>query len=311
MVLLVQRLSRSLKPSFKLENHHHHHHHHHGQEVFSASLHAFEDEISKGLLQLSLQSKPSSEILTLPWIRQCLQLLPTTKKAFAKLVADIDYPISSWELASVEGYLADSLRLLELLNSITSCLSHLAQARMAISHALSLMEDSPAAAMERLKAIRSFDFNKNHKHGEENEDNGQERYCSGKDWIIHQALAMIKSVVFSLCGVVAVSLCGDVQACLEIRKAAGEFGNFSLISSDLKVCEEIIKSGSMLREVRDVNEGVGQLIVAIGSGQSSNAEKELQRRVEVLGKLLEGVGEEVDQLFSEVLMGRNDLLNSL
>ncbi|XP_010279597.1 PREDICTED: protein BPS1, chloroplastic-like [Nelumbo nucifera] len=307
MVLLIQRLSRSLMPSSKLENHPHHH----ARKAFSAPLHAFEAEISKGLVQLSLKSNPSSEILTLPWIRQCLHLLPTMNKAFSKLVVDIDYPMNSWELASMEEYLQDSLKLLDLLNSISSSLSHLSRARVAMSYALNLMENSPSVAMKRLEAIQPFSFNKNCRYEEEKEDEGQEKFCSGKEWVIHQALVMMKTVAFSLCGVVTSSLCGDIQSWLEIGKTVGQLGNSSLMSPHLSVSEEMIKSGYVLKEVRDVNEGVVRFFAAAGSGQSKDEEKDLQRRVELLGKLLEGVGEEVDQLFSEVLVGRNDLLNCL
>ncbi|KAK9283126.1 hypothetical protein L1049_011357 [Liquidambar formosana] len=93
-------------------------------------------------------------------IRQCLDLLPVINKAFPKLVVDIDCPISKWEDASAEGYLKYSLNLLEFLNSISSSLSYLGQARLALSHALSLVENSPSLPTGRLKAIQPSGFSK-------------------------------------------------------------------------------------------------------------------------------------------------------
>ena len=45
-------------------------------------------------------------------------------KAFAELAVDIDYPMNKWKVDSIEGYLNYTLSLLELLNSMSSSLSH-------------------------------------------------------------------------------------------------------------------------------------------------------------------------------------------
>ena len=158
MVLLIEKISKLYS---KLENHHHHHHH--KSEALSASLQAFQSDVSNILNQLSLNSKPGSEILSLPWILQCFGLLPSIHRAFAKLVVDIDYPISKWEAASVEEYLNYSLSLMELFNSMSSSVAYLGHARLSLAHALSLVENSPTLAIERLKAIQPRSFNKDFK----------------------------------------------------------------------------------------------------------------------------------------------------
>ncbi|KAJ4970420.1 hypothetical protein NE237_003519 [Protea cynaroides] len=230
-------------------------------------------------------------------------------RAFTKLILDIDYPMDSWKASSVDEYLRDSLKLLELLNSITSSLSHLGHARMSLSYALSHLENSPSHAMELLEAIQpSGDSNKNWE--EQNEVKREEASCSsGKEWIICQAMAILKVVNFWVCGVVLSSLCGETDSCLKLRKSIDGFPNSSLMSLHVSVCEEMEKGG--LFEVREVNKGVAQLVAVNCGVPSSAVAEELRRRVEILGKLLEDLEEEVNQLFSEVLLKRNHLLASL
>ncbi|XP_043725915.1 protein BPS1, chloroplastic-like [Telopea speciosissima] len=283
----------------------------HKQEAFSASLQAFKSEISTYLIQFSnLYSKPRSEILTLSWVQQCLQLLPSMNRAFKKLMVDINYPMNRWQVPLVDDYLKESLKLLELLNSITSSLSHLGQARMSLSYALSLLENSPSLAMKTLEAIQPLGSNKKWEGEETKARQEVVRYSSGEEWVICQAMAIMKVVGFWICGVVASSLCGDIESCLKLRKLIEELPNSSLMSLHVSVCEEMMKKGGLF-EVKEVNKGVVQLGAVTCGGSSSDEAEELRRRVEILGKLLKDVGNEVNQLFSEVLLERNNLLNSL
>ncbi|KAJ4977725.1 hypothetical protein NE237_008505 [Protea cynaroides] len=297
-------LARSHKLSSKLDNHHGHQ-----QEAENASLEAFKCEISKYLIQFSLYSKSRSEILTFSWVRQCLQLLPSMRNAFGKLMVDIDYPMSKWQVPSVDEYMRESLKLLELLNSITSSLSHLGQSRMSLSYALSLLENSPPLAMELLEAVEPLGSIKKWE-GEETEAGGEVARCSsGKEWVICQAMAIMKVVGFWVGGVVASSLCGDMESCVKLRKVIGDFPISSLMNLHLSVCEEMENGG--LFEVREINKGVAQLVAVTCGEPSSDVVEELQRRVDILGKLLKDVEEEVNGLFSEVMLERNDLLSGL
>eukprot|EP00257_Ricinus_communis_P023877 XP_015583988.1 uncharacterized protein LOC107262485 [Ricinus communis] len=146
MVLLVAKISKLYS---KLENHHHHHRGRPQSEAFSASLQAFRSDVSSSITRLLLNSKPGGlEIMSLEWIQECFQVLPFINKAFAKLVVEIDYHMSEWKAKSMEAYLKYSLDLLDLLNSISSSLSYLGQIRLALSHALSLVESSPSSGIE-------------------------------------------------------------------------------------------------------------------------------------------------------------------
>ncbi|XP_042511690.1 protein BPS1, chloroplastic-like [Macadamia integrifolia] len=284
------------------------HHSHQQEEAFSASLQAFESEILTCLNQFSLSSKSRSDILTLTWIQQCLQLLPSMNKSFRKLILDINYPMNRWEALSVDEYLRVTLKLLDLLNSITSSVSHLGQARMSLSHALSLRGNSPSLEMKAIQPLGSI---KNWE-GEENEvRTGEAENCSsGKERIVCQAMAVLKVIGFWVCGVVASNLCGDTESCLKLRNSISGFPNSSLMSLHICVCEEMMAKGGLF-EVREVNNGVAQLVSVTRGGSNIAVAKELQRRVEKLGKLLEDVEEEVNRIFSEIMLERNDLLASL
>ncbi|KAJ0039232.1 hypothetical protein Pint_23882 [Pistacia integerrima] len=305
MVLLVQRLS---KLYFKLENHLHHHHHE--AEAFQASLQAFESHVSICLTQLS---KPGSEFLSLAWIQKCFQILPSVNKAFAKLVVDIDYPMSKWEENSVEEYLNYSLSLMELLNSISSSISHLGHARLALSHALDLVENSPSSAIERLKTIQmkgSSSSKDSFKETQNKEDGEESSNFSNKEKIVHLALTDIKSVGFWICGVILAGLSGDSEPYLEMIKRLGGLSSSALSDLDSSICEAINK-GVVLKEVKELNDSAARLAAAVEAGNSSDAVEELRRRLEVFEKLMDGLTKEVDHLFSKLLAGRNELLNGI
>ncbi|KAA8515623.1 hypothetical protein F0562_018766 [Nyssa sinensis] len=236
------------------------------------------------------------------------ELLPMINRAFAKLVMEIDHPMSKWEIATIEEYFNYSLNLLELLNSISSSLSHLCQARLSLSHALSILETSSSLAIERLKPIHRENFRNHFKEGKKETE---ERSCSGNESVIQQAVIVMRSIGFWVCGIVLSGLCSDVEPYMEMSKSAGEFVN-SLLSSI--VCEEIVVKNGVLKEVEEINGAVAHLVAAAGAatGESgSNAAKELERRLEEIEKLLEVVGKDTNHLFSEVLAGRNELLDCL
>ncbi|THG18299.1 protein BPS1, chloroplastic-like [Camellia sinensis] len=304
MVLLVEKLYNSLKHSSKLENHHHHHHD--GQsEALSASLQAFRYDASNYLNQLSLSSKPGSQFLSLSWIQQCLDLLSIVNKAFAKLVMDIDYPMSKWDANSIEDYLMYSLKLLELLNSITSSLSHLSQARLSLSHALSLIESSPQSAIERLRAIEFKNLSKDMKV----EEKSEERVCSGKEWVVNQALMVMRSNGYWVCGIVLSGLSGDIKPYLEMKKAASKFLSPSLMALDSGFYEAVAEKKWVLKEV---NDAAACLVAAMAAGErNDDAGKQLERKLEEMEELLDGMGKETDGMFSEILAGRTELLDSL
>lgn len=303
MVILVERLSKFYS---KLENHHHQQQ----SEALMASLQAFRSDVSNCINQLCLNSKPGSEILSLSWIQQCFQLLPMINKAFAKLVVDIDYHMSKWKAKSIEEYLKYSFDLLDLLNFISSSLSHLGQTRLLLSHALSLVESSPSSAIEHLKAIKFKSSSQDFKV-QENKEDEKETYCSDQEWVICQALRELKSVGFWVCYIALAGLCGDAKAYLEMRKSFGMVSNSPLIDLDSSICGVIVEKRAVLKDVEELNDAAACLAAAIAIEKCDNEAEELKRRLKVFENLLDGLRNEVDHLFSKVLAGRNELLDGI
>ncbi|KAK2636966.1 hypothetical protein Ddye_031758 [Dipteronia dyeriana] len=327
MVVLVQRLS---KIYFKLENHFHHHHEAEAaaaeEEALQASLKAFRSDVSIGLNRLLSNSKPgSSEFISFSWIQQCFELLPVINKAFAKMVMEIDCPMRKWEASSVEEYLNYSLSLMELLNSISSSISHLGHARLSLSHALSLVENSPSMAIERLRGgfhtkssiKEKFTRPKKNKveDGGEEEEAEEDGFCSKKVKVVDVALMELKSIGFWVCGVILAGLSGDAKAYMEMRESEGGYSNSALKSLDSVICEVIMEEEKrgVLKDVRELNDSANCLAAAseTGKGDSSEQAEELKRRLEVFEMVLDNLGKEVDHLFSKLLAGRNELIDGI
>lgn len=291
--------------SNNFHNHHSKKHYSSSNIMISTSLHTFESEISKSLSQLS-----SSEI-NLPWIQKCLQILPAINKAFNNLVMDLDYPITKWEMISTDEYLASSLNSLEYLNSINSSLTQLSQANMVLTHGTTLVKQQ-----ETLKPIQNLSWNssteKNSYYRNEVKEEKELKFSSEKEWIIHQALLIKRTIWYWVCKVIDSSIHGDVQT--EMNKTElSAFSSSPLISLQLsKICEQIKENeGSVLKEVDDVNGSVVRLSKAdFKSEPLSGAVNELKGKLEVLGTRVENFKDDVNKLFSEVLTGRNEFLDS-
>ncbi|KAH7528016.1 protein BPS1, chloroplastic-like [Ziziphus jujuba] len=304
MVLLVPKIGKLYT---KQESHHL------GckSEALSSALEAFRSDVSNGLNKLSVNSKPRLEILSFSWIQQCFELINIINKAFAKLVVDIDCPMNKWEAASVEEYLKYSLNLLELLNSISLSISNLGHSRLRISHALSLVEESPSLAIESLKASHTMNSSKEFKRNMNKED-GKEKSYSGKERVIHEAMIVMESMGFWICGILLSGICGDEKPYSEMRKFSSRLVVFSSFPRlDSSICEAIMEKKSELVELKELKDAEACLVAAITIGKYRDGAEELQRRLEKFEKLLEGLGKEVDHVFKEVLNGRNQLLKSL
>lgn len=305
MVILVEKLGRSLKFHHRLD--HNNHPNHDAEEALLTSFRAFRSEVSKLLSQIMVEAKPGSEFLSLEWVHRCLEALPLIDKAFAKLVVDIDHPISKWEAAASEAYLSYSLNVLELLNKISSSVSHLCQGRLELSHGLSLIESSPALALKHLQKIQPKDLGNDLKV--EGIKANEEKFSSRKESIIHEAIAIRISSGLWLFGIMISGLCSDVKPYFHMRKSAHKLHDPSLESLDSLLSEEIIQKKRMLKEIKEVNEAAAELATEIAHRNGDAAAEILGRRLEVLEKVLQKIGKQTDCLFSEALVARNKLLD--
>lgn len=303
MVLLAAQ-----KFSKKLENHndqaHHDHHHRHQSIQFSSSLQAFQSLASNSISQL-----PESEVLSLLWIHKFLGQLPSSiHKAFAKLLVDIDFPMNSWDSESVQLFLGYSSNLLDLLNSISSCVSHIGQNRMSLSHGLSLLENSSSSAMKHLKSIPPGSFNLSF-GGDSNAEDSESKDFSGKEMVVHEAVNELKRIGFWICGIFLSCLCSDWKPYLELRKIADGFDDSSVSTLDSRINELMsIRNPPVLKEIEEINSYVANLVAASDS-EKLEASMELQKQLLVLEKLMDDLSKEIDELFGKVMTQRNELID--
>ncbi|KAJ8748719.1 hypothetical protein K2173_011268 [Erythroxylum novogranatense] len=308
MFLIVDRLHKLCN---KLEYHRLKTHQQPEPEVLILPLQAFRSDVSGFINQLSLNLRPGSESLLLPEIQQCFQILSSINKAFAKLVVDIDYPMNKWTGDSIDEYLKYSLSLLEFSNLINSYLSYLGQARLSLSHALSLVENSPSSAVEHLRTIKLKKLNKGFKQPH-NKDDEKDKSLSDKEGVIYQALMEAQSIGFWAFCIVLSGLSGNSETYLEMRQSSPMICNSSsLINLDSIVYEVITAKGLVVKEIVDLNDATACLASATATGKSSSEAQELQRRLESFERKLGEFRREVDRLFSEILAGRNKLLDGI
>ncbi|KAM7267841.1 hypothetical protein ACFE04_010007 [Oxalis oulophora] len=300
MVIFVERFSKLYN---KLENNIRHHQvHHHEDEAFtSASLQNFRSKVSSLINQLGAEKIiAESNLLSFSFIQQCFQMLDLVNKDFAKLVVEIDYPMNRWETKLIEEYMSYSLDLLDMFNSVTRELSYLKQARLSLAYALSLIEDSPSLAIQSLKPIEpknlSYEF-------KEKDMKNEEKPSSGKEKVIFEALTEAKSVGYWLFGLFLAAIRGNSTPYSEMKRVCGQLANCT-------VSETILEREFVLKEIKEVNEAVTDVLVNIASmGKASDAAEKLQRRLEGYEKKLDGLGTEVERLFAGILARRNELLS--
>lgn len=310
MVLLVQKFAQLYT---KLENHHHHHCHRgrddqYEYEELSAPFEAFRSEVSKLIGKLALDLKPGSEVLSLSLIEKCLGILPLINKALAKLAVDIDYPMSIWEIDSIEEYLNYTMCLLELFNSISSSFSHLEKGRISLSHGLTLLKNSPSLATKHLKEIQPGCFNT--KFGEGfSKRSDKARIFNGKEKVINDAVKELKSIGFWVCGILLSCLYSDVKPYMELKKMAGGFDGSLVLTLDSKISEVLlVKKNPVLKEVKEVNDAVAQLLVASDEVKDEVA-KEVKTKLNEFVKISDVVKAEMDDLFSRVMSQRTELID--
>lgn len=253
-------------------------------------------------------NKPTSEILSFPWIKRCVELIRVQHRAFAKLLVEIDYPLrKNDEGSSGDEFFNYTLILLELLNSISSCIANLAQTRLELSHALSL------SAIDRLKPIGTSDVSKGSIKEDETGETCVEVVKSGKEFVVCRALMIMKRICLWVCGIVISGLSGNAEEFMEMRKPSigEELGISAFDRLDLTVHRAISEYGVRLKEVKEVNDSVELLVASMAAGKSRDEAEGLQKKLEVLEKEIDDLRNEVDSLFSDVLEERSKLLDCL
>lgn len=287
----------------------HNNHNHHPSEAFLVSLQAFRSHVSNSLAKLVLNSDPGSELFSIKWLQECFDVLPIVNQAFAKLVVEIDYPMTKWEVSCIEEYLSHSLSLLDSLNSISSALSQLSQARVSLSHALSVNK-SFSDEYKPIKKIMYKKFSNDLKV-----INGigvsKRKSVGGKELVLHEALLVLKSIGSWVCSVVVSGLCSDFEPYMKMKKSAGRYVLSPLIALDSIVYKKMVANNEVLKELKAVNDAVECHVSATSTGKSADFAQELQGRFEAIEKAQREIEGAVDLMFLDTLTVRNELIHTL
>lgn len=189
-LLSAEKLAHFMKFPFKHE------------DGSSSPMRRFRSKTSDALAQI-LPKSGEIETIHAEWFNNCFKAIHAANTAFAELVVEVEYPMSKWGAAAIDEHLGYTLSLMDMLNSITSCVSHLNMVKISMLHGLSLVENSPNS-MKMGKA--SF---KVEKCGRGNEII---RYGSArKESVILEALMELKKVVFVAIGFVLSGLWNAVR----------------------------------------------------------------------------------------------------
>ncbi|GAU38248.1 hypothetical protein TSUD_119280 [Trifolium subterraneum] len=217
--------------------------------------------------------------------------------------------MSQWNVDSIEGYLNYTMNLLELLNSISSSLSHLGHARLSLTHGLNLLEKEKSLSLARkhLKAIKLAGcFSTNFGKSFHTQDH-KAKIFSGKELIVHEGVKEMKSIGFWVCGVLLSCLYGDFKSYMELRKIVGGFDDSLVATLDSKISDKLVKNKPIFSEIEEINDFVSHLVA--GDEVRHDAAKELQRKLCELEKLFGDISKEVDHLFDDVMSQRSKLMD--
>ncbi|KAL7120474.1 hypothetical protein ACP275_02G125100 [Erythranthe tilingii] len=304
MVLLLHKLALPLKfPS-----------NHRSSGDPSASLRNFRSRISGFITQTWSKPEPGPEkyFLSQTGFDRCFELIQTTNRAFAKLVVEIDHPVSRWSGKLTESYLSHTLISLDILNAVSSSVSHLNQAKISISHAVSLIQKSSpppsSAAAIRLNKIagenpscKKFKSEGLSSSSSSSSIRLQERPgFENEESVVLQALVLCKKIVLMALGSVLSGLCGDGKMYVEIKKLAGGFDDSLIKDLDFRFRQEIQGNTIVMEEVKEINNAIEEFSM-----------EELKIRLNKLENLIESVEKQANHLFSEILAARNKLLDNL
>ncbi|XP_073283257.1 UPF0496 protein 4-like [Primulina huaijiensis] len=266
----------------------------------STSLRSFRSEISNFMSQFLSKNLP------LAGFDRYFEFIQLTNNAFAKLVVDIEHPMCEWGAKTREQYLSYSLNLLDLLNAISSSISHLNQSKISNLYALRLVESSPSFAAKRLKKIPKTTFDLGMDLKEEGWSVGiREKPNSKKETTVLDALTVVRRIGVLTLGLVLSSLCNDAKPYEDVRKIVLGSDDSLIKDLDTILGKDVEKTDGVIQEV---NAAVDRLSADNSAGNWGKAAWDMKNLLETLENTIQGIEKKASSLFSEVLETRNELL---
>ena len=287
MVLLIKKSSQFPRKSNKKLD-----------QSQSIALKSFQSYLSESLNRVFAEKIHGSSSISLNLYIPSFKLLQGINRAFSIFLKDLDYPIGKWKGKLAEDYLSYSLNLLDVLNSISSSISHVGISRLTLTHAISLIPNSLDSALHHLKPIKPRKI-----EGGNCKKSKDKCFDCDKEKIVHEAMMKMKGIELVIFRVL---LCGLSEGIGDLGLGnCVELESFDFGFDEKLMVKEIEKVNDLVKEIKD------GLIEGSKSKRSEIVAQELKKMLEELENLLEMVNKEVQCLFSEVMAKRNELIDCL
>ncbi|KAF3792850.1 UPF0496 protein 4 [Nymphaea thermarum] len=314
------------------------HHHHHKLKQPSSSLQTYESSLSNGLSRLIPSAESQSSEPSLAWAHEAMAFLISAHRGLQTFSAEINYPFEKWSSCLTDEYLADTLSLLDLLNSTSRKLSLISQHRLPLLLYAGSFSRSPTDKELQEWMGLPTKFAAAVAEPEIQEEGCEITSCmaskpSEEEKAFRRAMEGAKSVNLFIMKILDCCFSGHVESMLEMKAPSGHVWSANLMNLQMRICEEMLNrrtrkegGGLFFQEVVDVNERVGLLLSYISSREKEGYEgsqevgddcdegsdemlllkiliEDMNEKVEVLGKCLDDLEVDADTLFNMNVKG--------
>jgi len=289
-------------------------------------LTAFEQTLANTIRNLI--PKNNTEALTFSWIRRAIKSLSETHANIKTLINTLKFPVSNWDEKSMDLYLDNSIKVLDVCNTLTSELSKLDQSQLHLKYALHMLDSDDTSITRVHKSLHDY-MEKVHS------DNPKLESChsvleelastlhlvkvkkSSKGVVLTRALYGVKVLTVFICNIFMVAVSGSSKQPI-ILEVSGEC-LWAQTFNDLQVGinRQFGKIG-MVKELEVVNAHVKELHnLCVGMEKETAVMAALKKTSPKLGGdaehfaiELDLLSKELEEFFQLVLEGRNALLSS-
>lgn len=296
---------------------------------FDLFSHSFDESLLRRLKTLtnSSSSSPPSVAINLSWLSSALDFLSYTHNEAINLLSSLKLD------NSLDFYLDNSVRLLDLCNSISSEIERFRHRRLVLSFALHVLNNGSEDQEKLTRARVSLsDWVNNYEGPIFDSNNNLENLArdlalrlkevprgkiSADERLVRRTIFAVGLVTVFVAGVVVTALRGSTGLVVAVR-APPEFlwaDSFNFLNT--MISNRPDKKRYLLNELDEMEARVKEVsgVMVDGSGEneerSSSAVKELEMVTERLGGGLDRLGNGVNEVFNSVLSTRKGMLEKM
>lgn len=296
------------------------------KKKFDLISHPFDESLLRRLNTLC--NSQFSVTIDLSWLSSALAFLAFTHNQAVTL-------LSTPKLSgSLNLYLDESLKLLDLCNSITSEIERLRHRQLLLKYALHLINNSEDAEKLRRARASLSDWDNNSKGSRSDRTKNLEHSAmdlafmlkevprgkiSPDERIVRRTIYSVGLVTVLVAGAVAAALRGSTVPGAAVR-APSEFlwaDSFNTLNSAISA--ELTRAGKKRQPLKELDDVETRLEEVIGAMDDAGGEKkslngvvnELERATETLGDGLERLSNGVNEVFNTVMSSRKEMLEGM